>query len=199
MIALPKPKFAETNVPIGISKEDYKDEIIDKQTHVLEDAIDRVSIRDIIRYNLYLIHVQINRRNFCNVFSMSCFYSMFFQLIYPSAVDPAGILMLRSIRKVFELLGIQPESIQFQKEEFNGQNVIDALRNEPQKCPVITAADFTDYFVSQGAPTLGHVMVTAGALKGSEFIPTNTSLANQWFIKCKNSYGNDPTQPGEIQ
>ena len=42
-------------------------------------------------------------------------------------------------------------------------------------------------------------MVTAGALKGSEFIPTNTSLANQWFIKCKNSYGNDPTQPGEIQ
>ena len=106
--------------------------------------------------------------------------------------------MLRSIRKVFELLGIQPESIQFQKEEFNGQNVIDALRNEPQKCPVITAADFTDYFVSEGAPTSPHVMVTAGALKGSEFIPTNTRLANQWFIKCKNSYGNDPAQPGEI-
>ena len=50
MIALPKPKFAETNVPIGISKEDYKDEIIDQQSHVLEDAIDRVSTtRDIIR------------------------------------------------------------------------------------------------------------------------------------------------------
>ena len=77
---------------------------------------------------------------------------MLFQLIYPSAVDPAGILMLRSIRIVFELLGIQPESIQFQKEEFNGQNLIDALRNEPQKCPVITAADFTDYFNSGGVP-----------------------------------------------
>ena len=124
------------------------------------------------------------------------FFEIYLKLVYPSAIDPAGILMLRSIRKVFELLGIQPESIQFQKEEFNGQNIIDALRNEPQKCPVITAADFTDYFVSQEAPTLGHVMVTAGALKGSEFIPTNTSLANQWFIKCKNSYGNDPTQPG---
>ena len=107
--------------------------------------------------------------------------------------------MLRSIRKFFELLGIKPESILFQNEEFNGQNIIDALRNEPQKCPVITAADFEDYFNSGVVPELGHVMVTAGALKSSEFMPTNTSLANQWFIKCKNSYGNDPTQPGEIQ
>ena len=106
--------------------------------------------------------------------------------------------MLRSIRKVFELIGIKPESILFQKEEFNGHNIIDALRNEPQKCPVITAADFEDYFVSEGAPKSPHVMVIAGALKGSEFIPTNESLAHQWFIKCKNSYGNDPTQPGKI-
>ena len=46
MISLPKPKFAETNVPIGISKDDYKNEIIDLQAHVLKDAIDRVSFRD---------------------------------------------------------------------------------------------------------------------------------------------------------
>ena len=109
--------------------------------------------------------------------------------------------MLRSIRKFFELLGIKPESILFQNEKFNGQNIIDALRNEPQKCPVITAADFEDYFISGKAQDIKseHAMVTAGALKGSEFNPTNTSLADQWFIKCKNSYGNDPTQPGEIQ
>ena len=44
MITLPKPKFAETNVPIGKSKEDYRIEIIDKQNHVLNDAVDRVSI-----------------------------------------------------------------------------------------------------------------------------------------------------------
>ena len=49
MIPLPKPKFAETNVPIGKSKEDYRNEIIDKQTHVLSDAIDRVSFRRITR------------------------------------------------------------------------------------------------------------------------------------------------------
>ena len=48
MITLPKPKFVETNVPIGKSKDDYKNEIIDKQTHVLSDAIDRVSFRRII-------------------------------------------------------------------------------------------------------------------------------------------------------
>ena len=43
MITLPKPKFAKTNVPVGKSMEEYKDEIMDKQTHVLADAIDRVS------------------------------------------------------------------------------------------------------------------------------------------------------------
>ena len=100
--------------------------------------------------------------------------------------------MLRSIRKVFEILGIQPKSIQFQKEEFNSQNIIDALTNEPKKCPVVTACDLTDFVKSGGAPKSTHAMVTAGALKGSEFIPTNTDLADQWFIKCKNSYGNDP-------
>ena len=107
--------------------------------------------------------------------------------------------MLGSIQKVFELFGIAPKYFQFRKEEFNSQTIIDALTKEPKKCPVITAADLTTYFVSQSGPTTTHAMVTAGALKGSEFIPTNTRLANQWFIKCKNSYGNDPTQPGEIQ
>jgi len=48
MISLPKPKFAETNVPIGISKDDYRNEIIDMQTHVLSDAIDRVSFQELI-------------------------------------------------------------------------------------------------------------------------------------------------------
>ena len=49
MITLPKPKYAETNVPVGKSKEDYKNEIIEMQTHVLSDAIDRVSFRRITR------------------------------------------------------------------------------------------------------------------------------------------------------
>ena len=169
MITLPKPKFAETSVPVGKSQDDYRDEIIDKQSHVLNDAINRVSFWKIIS-NKNKSTKLIPRFSLCYS-SDKCF-----QLVYPSAVDPAGILMLRSIRKVFEILGIKPESIQFQKEEFNAQNIIDALRNEPRKCPVITAADFTDFFKTRGAPSLSHAMVTAGALKGSEFIPTNTIL-----------------------
>ena len=51
MIALPKPKFAETNIPIGKSKDDYRDEIIDIQAHVLNDAINRVSLQEIIPKN----------------------------------------------------------------------------------------------------------------------------------------------------
>ena len=48
MITLPKPKFAETSVPVGKSLDDYRDKIIEKQTHVLNDAIDRVSFWKII-------------------------------------------------------------------------------------------------------------------------------------------------------
>ena len=48
MITLPKPKFAETSVPVGKSQDDYRDELIKKQSHVLNDAIDRVSFWKII-------------------------------------------------------------------------------------------------------------------------------------------------------
>ena len=47
--------------------------------------------------------------------------------MHQSAVDPAGILMLGSIRKIFKLIGIEPEYFQFRKEEFNSQTIIDAL------------------------------------------------------------------------
>ena len=43
MIPVPKPKFFERKVPPGRSEDDYFDEIIERQTHVLENAIDRVS------------------------------------------------------------------------------------------------------------------------------------------------------------
>ena len=114
-------------------------------------------------------------------------------------MDPPGILMLNSVRRVFELAEIKPESILYQKEQFDSSNIIDALTNE-KKCPVITTADFTDYFKDGTTPPFNkHVMVTAGALKGSDFMPQNGVLANEWFIQCKNSYGKDPNQPGIIQ
>ena len=52
MITLPKPKFAETNIPVGRSREDHSDEIFKKQGHVLNDAIDRVSFQRFFLYNL---------------------------------------------------------------------------------------------------------------------------------------------------
>ena len=50
MITLPKPKYAETAVPSGISKDEYRDEIIDMQAHVLSDAFDRVSFQEFIYF-----------------------------------------------------------------------------------------------------------------------------------------------------
>ena len=44
MIPVPKPKFFERKVPAGQSEDDYFNEIIFRQSHVLRDAIDRVSL-----------------------------------------------------------------------------------------------------------------------------------------------------------
>ena len=106
-------------------------------------------------------------------------------------MDSPGILMLHSVRRVFELAGIKPESVQFQKEQFDDKNIIDALTKDPKKCPVIPAREISN----PGS----HIMVTAGALKGSDFMPDNKLLADQWFIQCKNSYANDPNVPGIVQ
>ena len=45
MIPIPKSKFFERKVPIGQSEDDYFDEIVARQAHILRDAIDRVSIK----------------------------------------------------------------------------------------------------------------------------------------------------------
>ena len=94
---------------------------------------------------------------------------------------------------------IKPESIHFKKEEFNAKNIVDAIRNEPKKCPVITAADCSEYFRSGSLPSMGHAMVIAGALRGTELMLTNTSLADEWFLNCKNSSTQDPDQGIDIQ
>ena len=43
MIPIPKPKFFERKKPAGQSEDDFFDEIIARQAHILRDAIDRVS------------------------------------------------------------------------------------------------------------------------------------------------------------
>ena len=43
MIPIPKPKFSDHKVPIGQNEDEYFAEITKRQTHILRDAIDRVS------------------------------------------------------------------------------------------------------------------------------------------------------------
>ena len=72
MITVPKPRFAKTNVPIGESLEDYRDAISFVQTHVLGDAIDRVSRhRDAVIVTYDMVHTyMVMGSNFavCDVF-----------------------------------------------------------------------------------------------------------------------------------
>ena len=106
-------------------------------------------------------------------------------------MDPSGILMLRSVRIVFEIIGVSPESIHFIKEEFDADNLVKALTIQPKKCPAIIT-------FGNDSP---HVMVASNAIKGSEFIQEEAGeldkrLKNQWFITCKNSYRDDVSEPG---
>ena len=109
-------------------------------------------------------------------------------------MDPAGILMLRSVRIVFEMIGIEPESINFIKEEFNSDNLVKALNEQPKKCPVISTRNNLTEDLS--------TMVATNALKGVEFIQGDGRVAehlrDQWFINCKNSYRDDIDEPGTV-
>ena len=111
-------------------------------------------------------------------------------------MDPAGILMLRSVRIVLEIIGIRPESMKFKKEKFDSDNLVKCLTEYPRRCPAISTG------ILNGGLLSPHIMVATNALKGSEFIhetgPIGDYLRKQWFINCKNSYRDDPSEPGIV-
>ena len=115
-------------------------------------------------------------------------------------MDPAGILMLQSVRIVFEMIGFKAESIRFIKEEFNSGNLVKALTEQPKKCPAILTINIETY--RQTGNLSPHVMVATNAVRGIEFIqghgPLSDSLRDQWFINCKNSYRGDISRPGTV-
>ena len=47
MLPIPKAKFFDRKVPSGVNRQDFEDEIIEKQAHVLQSAISRVSLSHI--------------------------------------------------------------------------------------------------------------------------------------------------------
>ena len=44
MLPIPKAKFFDRKVPSGVNRQNFEDEIIEKQAHVLQSAISRVSL-----------------------------------------------------------------------------------------------------------------------------------------------------------
>ena len=47
MLPIPKAKFFDRKVPSGVNRQDFEEEIIEKQAHVLQSAISRVSLSHI--------------------------------------------------------------------------------------------------------------------------------------------------------
>ena len=44
MLPIPKAKFFDRKIPSGVNRQDFENEIIGKQAHVLQCAISRVSL-----------------------------------------------------------------------------------------------------------------------------------------------------------
>ena len=101
-------------------------------------------------------------------------------------MDPQGILMLNSIREIFDITGISFESMLFIEAKFNDQNsIIDAIDNQ-RLCPAIVGAKFN---FSACSIDCVHVMVAAG---------TSGWTKQEYFIQCKNSYRDDTNQSGKF-
>ena len=102
-------------------------------------------------------------------------------------MDPKGILMLNSIRKIFDIAGISYESMLFIEAKFDDQNsIIDAIDNQ-RLCPAIVGAKF-----DSSAGLMAHVMVAAGVDS------VTVGSLTKYFIQCKNSYRDDPNQSGKF-
>ena len=80
--------------------------------------------------------------------------------------------MLQSVRDVIDI-----DNVKYRIEEYsNAKNLVEAIKDG--KCPVIVAENLKK--------SLCHAMVAYGV------------TANGTFVKCKNSYGQDPSQPGNF-
>ena len=101
----------------------------------------------------------------------------------PTAVDEAGIKMLDSIREIFDILGIDFETIQFNCIAFNNErDLIDAIKNG--KCPVVGV--LKEYYSSDKNGS--HAMVATG-IKEENGIK---------YIQLKNSFADNPNEQGKV-
>ena len=119
------------------------------------------------------------------------------QLVHSSAMDPAGISMLGSIRDLFDTIGIRVEGINFVSETITSQqSMIDTIQNQ-KKCPAVVAARFD--LTPQGRPISiedVHVMVATG-IKTDYY--SNRQNHTYRLVQCKNTHRDDINQPGIFQ
>ena len=109
-------------------------------------------------------------------------------------MDPEGILMLNSIREIFDLACITFDSMHFVSEKYNqSATIINAINNE-RKCPAIVGAQFD--FTTRPVTVEAHIMVAAGVK--STTIRDGLSFKQEHFIQCKNSYRDDQNQSGKF-
>ena len=98
-------------------------------------------------------------------------------------MDAQGILMLNSIREIFDIAKISFESMEFVAEKFvNEGSLIDAI-NIQKKCPAIAVYKFDFSTNPLGVYVGGHAMVASG-------VKPELIGASHYFIQCKNSYRN---------
>ena len=96
------------------------------------------------------------------------------KLVFPTTVDPPGLQLLQSIRDVIDI-----DNLKCRIEEYsNTKDLAQAIQGG--KCPVIVAQN--------QKKSLVHAMVAYRV----------TRNGNDQYVKCKNSYGQDPSQPGNF-
>lgn len=110
-------------------------------------------------------------------------------MINPTAFDDIGILMLDSIREIFDILGFPYERIRFEIEEFDIGKDLKQLDDAIKvgKCPVIGVP------ISCWKPEAkgNHAMAVTGITKDE-----HTGVQK---IQMKNSYADNPDTPGKIR
>ena len=111
-------------------------------------------------------------------------------MAYPSAIDSPGICLLKSIEDIFYKNGLSGKRPTFVFHEINTVTKLKhhLMNNQPLVssgiCPAIIAFKFTNL-------PIAHAMVATG-------ISTNIiNNKHEDFVQCKNSYRDDPSQPGQ--
>ena len=99
------------------------------------------------------------------------------QLMNPSAMDDAGLLMLDSVREIFDILEIPFESVRFNCEKYEKYEDLVQATFVERKCPIIE--------FPPGDNETSHVMVATGIFHTKE----------GYFVECKDSRREDPNKP----